>query len=161
MEKPIGMLMLLTVTMLPLMAQVVAGRSAATQTEEDKLAEAEVRRLNAEEGQAFLNKDAKALDRLWSDDLVVTNPLNKFVNKQQVLGMVESGFLVIASFDRQIEYLRVYGETVIVVGSETALWGGRMPNAGKTEHLRFTSIWMKQHGRWQEVARHANIVPPQ
>jgi ketosteroid isomerase-like protein len=161
MEKAIGMLMLLTMTVLPLMAQVAAGRSAVAQTEEDKLAEAEVRRLNAEEGQAFLNKDAKALDRLWSDDLVVTNPLNKFVSKQQVLGMVESGFLVITSLDRQIEYLRVYGDTVIVAGSETALWGGKMPNAGKTEHLRFTGIWMKQHGRWQEVARHANIVPQQ
>jgi hypothetical protein len=27
------------------------------------------------------------------------------------------------------------------------------------ENLRFTAIWMKQQGRWQEVARHANIVP--
>ncbi len=161
MEKAIGMLLLLTMTVLPLMAQVAAGRSEVSQTEEDKLAEAEVRRLSAEEGQAFLNKDPKTLDRLWSDDMVVTNPLNRFVTKQQVLGMVASGFLVIASFDRQIDYLRVYGDTVIVAGSETALWGGRMPNAGKTEHLRFTAIWMKQRGRWQEVARHANIVPQQ
>jgi hypothetical protein len=97
--------------------------------------------------------------RLWSDDLVVTNPLNKFVNKQQVLGMMESGFLVITSYDRQIEYLRFYGDTAIAAGSETVVWGGKMPNAGKTEHLRFTAIWMKQGGRWQEVARHANIVP--
>ena len=96
-----------------------------------------------------------------SDDFVVTNPLNKFVNKQQVLGMVESGFLVITSYDRQIEYVRSYGEMVIVAGSETVVWGGKMPNAGKTEHLRFTGIWMKQNGRWQEVARHANIVPQQ
>src|SRR6266403_406719 len=36
-----------------------------------------------------------------------------------------------------------------------------MPNAGKTEHLRFTAVWMKQAGKWQEVARHANIVPEQ
>jgi hypothetical protein len=44
--------------------------------------------------------------RLWSDDFVVTNPLNKFVTKQQVLGMVESGFLVIASL---IEKLNISG----------------------------------------------------
>lgn len=159
MEKTIGLLMLLTVTVLPL-AQV-AGRSAVSQTEQDKLAEAEVRRLNAEEEQAFLNKDPQALERLWSDDFVVTNPLNMLVTKQQVIGMVASGFLVITSLDRQIEYLRVYGDTVLLAGHETARWGGKMPNAGKTEHLRFTSVWMKQHGRWQEVARHANIVPQQ
>lgn len=97
--------------------------------------------------------------RVWSDDMVVTNPLNKFVTKQQVLGTVKSGFLVITAYDRRIEYVRVYGDTVIVAGSETVTWGGQMPNAGKAENLRFTAIWIKQQGRWQEVARHANIVP--
>jgi hypothetical protein len=55
-------------------------------------AEEEIRRLNVEEPEAFLHKDPKTLARLWSDDFVVTNPLNKFVNKQQVLGMVEIRF---------------------------------------------------------------------
>ena len=75
--------------------------------------------------------------------------------------MVKSGFLVITSFDRQIEYLRIYGDIVIVAGGETVVWGGKMPNAGKTEYLRFTAVWMKQTGKWQEIARHANIVPSQ
>ena len=121
--------------------------------------ETEVRRANTEEVDAFLHNDPGALDRLWSEEFVVTNPLNKFVTKQQVLGMIHAGILVITSYDRQIEYLRVYGETVIAAGSETVVWGGKMPNAGKTEHLRFTAIWMKQRGHWQEVARHANIIP--
>ena len=136
-------------------------QAAATDTQEDKHVEEEIRRLNGEEVDAFLHKDPQAMARLWSDDFVVTNPLNKFVTKQQVLGMVESGFLVITSFDREIEYLRVYGDIVIVAGGETVVWGGKMPNAGKTEHLRFTAVWMKQAGTWQEIARHANIVPSQ
>ena len=89
-------------------------QAAATDTQEDKHMEEEIRRLNGEEVDAFLHKDPQAMARLWSDDFVVTNPLNKFVTKQQVLGMVESGFLVITSFDREIEYLRVYGDIVIV-----------------------------------------------
>jgi uncharacterized protein (TIGR02246 family) len=121
----------------------------------------EIRRLSAEEVNAFLKNDRAAMARLWSDDFVVTNPLNKFVTKQQVLGMVDSGFLVIPTFERQIEYLRVYGDIVIVAGRESVIWGGRMPNVGKSENLRFTAVWMKQGGRWQEIARHANIVPPQ
>ncbi len=126
-----------------------AQRSYKPTANTDKRAEEEVRRLNAEEVEAFLHNDPKAMAHLWSDDFVVTNPLNKFVNKQQVLGMVKSGFLVITSFVRNLEYVRVYGDTVIVAGSETAMWGGRMPHAGKTEHLRFTAVWMKQRGRWQ------------
>ncbi len=135
------------------------GQILPSATEADREAEQEIRRLNGDEVQAFLQKDPKAMARLWSDDMVVTNPLNKFVTKKQVLGMVESGFLVITSYDRQIEYLHTYGDTTIVAGSETVVWGGKMPNAGKTEHLRFTGIWAKQNGRWQQVARHANIVP--
>jgi len=53
------------------------------------------------------------------------------------------------------------GDIVIVAGGETVVWGGKMPNAGKTEQLRFTAGWMKQAGRRQEIARHANIVPAQ
>jgi hypothetical protein len=128
-------------------------------TDQKLSAEAEVRRVNAKEVEAFLGKDSSTMEQLWSSDFVVTNPLNKFVTKRQVLGMVKSGVLVITSYDRQIEYLRVYNEVAIVAGNETVVWGGRMPNVGKTEHLRFTGIWMKQQGRWQQVARHANVVP--
>jgi hypothetical protein len=73
--------------------------------------------------------------------------------------MVDSGFLVIMSFDRQLDYLKVYGDTAIVAGRETVVWGGKMPNAGRTEHLRITAVWMRQQGRWLQVARHANVVP--
>lgn len=58
----------------------------------DQEAEKELRRLNDEEVQSFLQKDPDAMARLWSDDLVVTNPLNKFVTKQAVFGNGQIGF---------------------------------------------------------------------
>ena len=124
-------------------------------------AEQEVRRLSAQEVQAFLNRDREKLAALWAEDFVVTNPLNRLVDKRQVLGMIDSGMLVITSFTRQVELARVYGEMVILAGTEDCVWGGKMPLAGKSSHLRFTAMWMKRGGRWQEVVRHANIVPPQ
>ncbi len=147
-------LWLLTFTVVPMLVM-----AQPPSTSVDSQAEQQVRQASNEEVQAFLHKDAAAMARLWSDDLVVTNPLNKLVTKQQVLGMVQSGFLVITAYERRIEYARVYGDTVIVAGSETVVWGGKMPNAGKTEQLRFTAVWMKQQGRFQEVVRHANIIP--
>ena len=152
--------MLMRALLVVLSVAMFATDLSAQSSDSQRRAEEEVRKLNVDEVDAFLHKDPTAMERIWSDDMVVTNPLNKFVNKQQVLGMMRSGFLVITSYDRQIEYVRVYsGDTVIVAGGETVAWGGRMPNAGRTEHLRFTAVWMKQDGRWQEVARHANIVP--
>ena len=125
----------------------------------DQRAEETVRQASAQEVKAFLDKDAAQLANLWSDDMVVTNPLNKFVRKRQVLGMVQSGVLTFTAYDRAIEYAHVYGDTVILAGNETVTWGSRMPHGGKTERLLFTAVWMKQGGRWQEVARHANVVP--
>jgi hypothetical protein len=120
--------------------------------------EEEIRRLNAQEVEALLQNDVPALKQLWSNDFAVTNPFNKFLNKQQVLGMTESGTLAFKSYDRHIEYMRVYGDTAVVAGAEIVVWAGKLPTAGQTSHLRFTGIWIKQGGRWQEVARHANIV---
>ena len=125
----------------------------------DQQAEAAVRQASAQEVRAFMDKDSGQLASLWSDDMVVTNPLNKFVNKRQVLGMVQSGVLTFTAYDRAIKYAHVYGDTVILAGNETVTWGSKMPHAGKTERLLFTAIWMKRGGHWQEVARHANVVP--
>ncbi|HWC17643.1 MAG TPA: nuclear transport factor 2 family protein [Terriglobales bacterium] len=97
---------------------IVAAQAVASPGDDGKHSDNEVRTLNEEEVQAFVHNDSKAMERLWSDDMVVTNPLNRFVTKQQVLGMVKSGFLAIPSYDRQIEYVRVYGDVVIVAGSE-------------------------------------------
>jgi len=137
--------------------RIARAQATARTTTADMRAE-EVRRLSSEEVEAFIQKDLKTMARLWSDDFVVTDPANTFLNKQQLLGMVESGPLVITSYDRHVDYLRTYGDMVIVAGHETIIWVGMFPHAGKTEHLRFTGMWMKQDGRWREIARHASIA---
>ena len=157
MKAPLACILLLAAAAaIPLLP----AQDATAPTQQNTAAEDAVRQANAEEIQAFLHNDPKAMARLWSDEFVVTNPLNKFVNKSQVLGMVQSGFLVITSYDRHIDYVRIDGDFAIVAGVETVTWGGKMPNAGKTQQLRFTAVWKKQQqGQWQEIARHANIVP--
>ena len=127
----------------------------------DRRVDEEIRQVNAEEVQGLLRNDVRALGNIWSDDLVVTNPLNKFVNKQEVLRLIESGTLAFASYERRIEYVHRYQNIAVVAGSETVIWAGKMPNAGKTSLLRFTGIWARQNGHWQQVARHANIVVQQ
>jgi ketosteroid isomerase-like protein len=126
----------------------------------DAKAEAEVRQRDAAEVEAFLADDVAALAGLWSDTFVVTNPFNQFVNKQQVLSLVTSGTLAFTSYLRHIEYVHVYQDIVIVAGSETVVWAGRIPLAGQTSNLRYTAVWARHGNEWQEVARHANLVLP-
>lgn len=128
--------------------------AAAAQTS----VEAQIRQLNEREVAGLMHQDVKALAPLWSDQFVVTNPYNRFVTKKDVVDFVASGRLGFRDYDRRIEYIHVYGDTVVVAGSETVAWAGRMPLAGKTSLLRFTSVWMRHGDSWQEVARHANIV---
>jgi ketosteroid isomerase-like protein len=122
--------------------------------------EEQIRRLHVEEVDAFLKHDVATLERIWSDDMVVTNPFNKFVTKRQVLAMVSSGTLAFRGYERQVEYVHDYGAFVVAAGSEDVQWGGKLPLAGQSSHLRFTTVWTQQGGQWREVARHANIVPP-
>lgn len=115
-------------------------------------AEEDIRRLDNEVREAMLRSDVVALGRICSDDFVVTNPFNQIVNKQQVLDAVETGRIKHTSYERHIEYLHIYGDTAIVMGRE------RIVDAGPTIHRRYTEVWIKQSGRWQLVARHANLV---
>ena len=143
-----------------LLASMLLGASApAAGAGQTPGAETGVRSQNALEVAAFLAADTRALDRLWGDGMVVNNPLNAFVTKPQVLAMVDSGMLRFSAFDRRIDYLHLYGNTAIVAGIEAVVWAGRMPLAGKTSHVRFTAVWMRSHGVWREVARHADILP--
>ena len=155
----IGLLAFCFTLCLAPMTGIVRAQAPVELSAADRVADGVVRQRSADEVTAFMKNDLVQMAALWSDDFVIANPLNRFVTKRQVLGMVQSGFLVITSYDRQIEYDRIYGDMAIMAGSETVVWGGKMPNAGKTEHLRFTAVWMKQAGSWQEIARHANIIP--
>lgn len=121
-------------------------------------AEEAVQRADAAEVSAFLANDPTALARLWGENFVVTNPFNQFLNKQQVLALVTSGTLGFSAYDRHIDYVRAYGDVVVVAGRETVVWAGHMPLTGQTSNLRYTAVWARHGDDWQEVARHASMV---
>jgi ketosteroid isomerase-like protein len=159
MEKGLTVLLILVIQFVA--GQTDQNRILARETDKERAVRDQVKHLNGQEVDALLNNDLKTLNRLWSDDFVVTNPLNKFVSKQEVIGLIESNVLAFTSYERHVEYVRIYGDSAVVAGTETVVWAGKMPSTGQTSHLRFTAVWMKRDARWQEVARHANIVDQQ
>ena len=113
----------------------------------------EIRRLDDEVREAMLGRDVAALSRLCSEDFVVTNPFNKILDRRQVLEAIESGRLRHSAFEREIEYLRAFDGTAVVMGRETVV------DDGPTIHRRYTEVWLKRDGRWQLIARHAHHIP--
>jgi ketosteroid isomerase-like protein len=116
--------------------------------------ELEIRTLEAEACRAFLARDLDALRRLWSESYAVNSPLNRVVEREQVLRMVRDGRIAHVSFDHHIESLQRHGDTVIVMGRETIVDD---PEKGPVER-RYTNIWRREDGAWRAIGRHANIV---
>ena len=121
--------------------------------------EAPLRQANDQEVAAFMSHDVRGLSRLWAEDFLVTNPLNRVAVKEDVLAMVRDGSLSFKSYTRHIEQIRRYGVIAVIIGNEDVEWTGKMPLAGRPLSLRFTAVWIKSGPRWLEVARHANVIP--
>lgn len=121
--------------------------------------EAAVRALDDQERAAVLNQDLSALERLWSDRLIVNTPLNRVNGKLDALDLLRQGKIHYSTFERRIEFIRVDGDLAIIMGAETAQPIGKAPFAGQTVQRRFTHVWRKEAGTWRLIARHANIIP--
>ncbi len=101
-----------------------------------------------------------ALERLWSEQLIVNTPQNEIsVDRSVVLDRVTRGLIRYSQFDRQIEVIRFNADLAIVMGSETIARHGDAAGAPKAVHRRFTNIWRQSGQGWRMIARHANVVP--
>jgi ketosteroid isomerase-like protein len=122
--------------------------------------EAAVRKLFDDQRAAIFKADTKELERVFADDFVVTNPFNQFLTKREVIERTAEGGISMESFERTLDYVKVYGDFAVVAGKESGVWGAKSPLPGKPINLRFTAVARKVKGKWAEVARHASIVQP-
>jgi ketosteroid isomerase-like protein len=122
--------------------------------------EATIRSLEEEERQAVLKEDVPALERLWSEQLIVNTPQNEVsADRSVVLDRVKRGLIRYSRFDRQIEVIRFNEDLAIVMGSEIVV---RKADAGvepKAVHRRFTNVWRQSARGWRMIVRHATIIP--
>lgn len=123
-----------------------------------------VRALDDQERIAALRRDRPALQRLWSDQFAVNAPNNQVVvGKQAVLdAFVRSGVINFSRFERSIEFARVDGDIVTLMGLETLQPVADAPaaglRAGQITTRRFTNIWKREGDTWRLFIRHANVI---
>jgi ketosteroid isomerase-like protein len=118
--------------------------------------EQEVKKLDLEHADAVLRGDQEAMNKYWTEDFIVTNPFNEIDQADRI----KKGIVTYSSLVRESEVIKVHGNTVIVMGKETVVPKGNSPDAGKTINRRYTNIWMLRDGKWQLIARHANVICP-
>jgi ketosteroid isomerase-like protein len=118
-----------------------------------------VRSLDDQEHVAILKQDQPALERLFSDQVVVNAPSNQVaIGKRAVLALIQAAPR--SSFEHNVEFIRVDGDIAIIMGAETLQPIGDAPRAGQTVQRRFTNIWRKEAGTWRLLARHSNVIAP-
>lgn len=126
----------------------------------DKRVEEEFKRLHEQEVAFVLSGDAAAWDKFYPEDHIVTNPFNQLLTKKQVLERVRANIIRYKVYEKKIEYLCAYPNTVVIAGVETSLPAddANRPDAGKLTSRRFTETWIKRDKQWRKVARHVSTI---
>jgi uncharacterized protein (TIGR02246 family) len=115
---------------------------------------AELSRLESVWNEAHRSGDAEALDRLFSDDLLVTVPGMDPIAKADALGVMRSRRLKFPRYESSDIRIRVYGDAAVVTGrlQRTRTVGDRVLE----DDWRFTKMYVRQAASWRVVAFHAS-----
>ena len=115
----------------------------------DSQIEHEVRRMSSEWVAALVRRDTATLNRIMARDCTFTYPLEGD-GTEQFIADVDSGDLNVQSMTRDNVEVRVFGQTAVLTGVDTAKWlykGHVIEGYYRTIH-----VYAERDGRWQLVA---------
>jgi ketosteroid isomerase-like protein len=118
--------------------------------------EEEIQELHNKLIQAQLNSDIAALDRIWADDHIFTNPLGVVQTKAQRLAEIQSGSRKLELFSVADVQVRVYGDTAVV--TSRAMLKGQRQGQDISGQFRGIDVYVKKQGSWQVVAAQATRI---
>ena len=132
-----------------------------TNAQDNAKTEAEIRKLEQTVVTAILKADTNTLKQVWAPDFLVNNPRNDITeSRDSVFQIQKAGMINYSSFERTIERMQLQKNIVITMGYEIFVSRNDIPGAkaGQAYKRRFTNIWMKKKGKWQQIGRHASII---
>ena len=127
-------------------------------TQAQNPAEAEIRKLDSAQKEAYFKQDTANFLKYFSADVVVHGPSNKIESLDELLVRIRKGASNREYYDRVVEKVSFYDNIAVVMGNETTKPIGIATNAGKTVKRRFTNIWMKKDIGWRLIARQSTII---
>lgn len=111
-----------------------------------------VSQLKRELAKAYVQGDAKTLERILADELTDTSD-GVVLTKQYHLKYLSPRGGLTADFPTM--NVRIYGNTAVVNGIETF----ETANKGNTLYYRFTDTFLKRQGGWQLIASQRQSLP--
>lgn len=119
--------------------------------------------LDARQKDMVARADTDALAALAAPNLRINAPTGRVLTRDQFLAMMRDGRIGAEAFSRTVEDVSVSGSVGVVMGHEVftptaASELGRTYGARPLKR-RYTNVYVRDHGRWLWLARHANVVP--
>lgn len=119
--------------------------------------ETELRNLNRQAAEMQVRRDVATATRLLADDYIFTQADGNVTNKAENIAIIGSPEFVCQSLTTDDIQVRVYGDTALVLGRATMKATYKGQDVGG--EFRYTDVWVRRAGRWQNVASHATRLP--
>ncbi|MFP5264994.1 MAG: DUF4440 domain-containing protein [Blastocatellia bacterium] len=106
---------------------------------------------------AYLNRDAAAMEQIESDDFTITHADGRVITRAEEIANLKKAPAgdSSVSFSTENTRVRLYGDTAILTGVFV------YKSKDSTERSRYTDVYVKRNGRWQVVASHlTRLAPP-
>ena len=133
------------------------GRQQSVAQGADTAAEQEVRQAIKKYRAALLQKDAAALEQIWTDDYTFTNGAGETHSKAQRLANLKSGATSLDSISQEEEMkVRVHGNVAVATGRVTIK--GQYSGKQASGQYRSINVWVKGATGWQLVANQLTPV---
>ena len=138
-------------------AAIVASAQAAPRADESA-----IRKLDEEQRRLVAAVDVTGLQRLAHANLRINAPGNRVLTRERFLETLRTGEIAAEGFDRTAEDVTITGDLAVVMGRET-FTPAPTSELGRTYGAvplsrRYTNVYVREHGRWFWLARHANVV---
>jgi len=110
--------------------------------------------VKQEYDRAQLRNDGAWFQRMFAEGYIFVMPDSTVITKDQFISDLVSRDLVWESVSATDTRVRIYGDTAVVTGH---FFGkGTFKGQRVNERQFFTSVWIKQNGRWQAISEHAS-----
>ena len=119
-------------------------------------AEDEVRQIEYEWGVAFERRDMATLDRLMSDEYILTDPLGNVRNKSESLAAIRTNDVHFESTKSDNVNVVINGDTAVVTGRST--FRGRYKGWSMSGQYQYTDVLVKRTGAWKAVSSHITAL---
>jgi ketosteroid isomerase-like protein len=121
--------------------------------------EQQVRQLEHEWVNAFIQGDTETLDRILAEDFIFTDPEGRLLTKAEWLADLKSGELNFESIHLDNLQVRMYGDAAVANGRVTVK--AQSKEGGFNGQYCYTDMYVKRNGQWQAVAEQATQLSQQ